>query len=133
MAEEQAIILILGVFNLRPSIPRYVETWDIQLVLQKLQAMGLLCSLSLKELTLKLVMLMVLTQAARVQTLHLLLFGTIHSEKDSFFYLVRGQHIKQCRPKFNMYVVTCKAYAKNNGLYVCKTLKKYIVKTEVQK
>ena len=71
--------LLQGVFNFRLSTPRYAEIWDVQLVLQKLQTIWLLGSLSLKELSLKLVMLMMLSQAARVQTLHLLLFGNIHS------------------------------------------------------
>ncbi|XP_063842205.1 uncharacterized protein LOC135089945 [Scylla paramamosain] len=31
--------LLRGVFNLRPSKPRYTETWNVKLVLQKLRTM----------------------------------------------------------------------------------------------
>ena len=76
-----------GVFNLRPSAPRDAETLDVQLVVLQLQNMEPLCSLSLKDITLKLVMLMALTQAARIQTLHLLLLGDINIRKDSISVL----------------------------------------------
>lgn len=84
--------LLIGVFNLKLPKPRYSETWDVQLVLEKLKTMVPLCSLQLKELTLKLIMLMTLMQAARVQTLHLLMFeNKISIGKDSLC-LVREQH-----------------------------------------
>ena len=56
--------LLRGIFNLRPPLPRFAETWDVQPVLQHLRTMDPLNSLSLKDLTFKLVMLMALTQAA---------------------------------------------------------------------
>lgn len=61
-----------GNFNLRPPSTRYTETWDVQPVLSLLRSMYPLHILTLKDLSLKLVTLMALTQAARVQTLHLL-------------------------------------------------------------
>ena len=70
--------LMRGIFNLRPSTPRYNDTWDVKSVLDKLRMMEPLHNLPLKDLTLKLVMLLALTQVARVQMLHLLvlfLFG----------------------------------------------------------
>ena len=117
-----------GVFNLRPSTPRYAGTWDVQLVFQKLRTMGPLCSLSLKDLTLKLVMLMALMQAARAQTLHLLLFANIDIKEDSISVWLGG-NIKQCRPKFNVRFVTFKAYGRDSGLCVCEALKMYIART----
>lgn len=118
-----------GIFNLRPSTPRYAETWDVQLVLQQLRNMGPLCSLSLKELTLKLVMLMALTQAARIQTLHLLLLRDINIRKDSISVWLGGS-LKQCRPKFNVRMVNFKVYIKDCNLCVCETLKMFLARTE---
>lgn len=106
-----------GVFKLRPSTPRYAETWDVQLVLHQLRAMEPLCSLSLNELTLKLAMLMALTQAARVQTLRLLLLGDIRIRQD-YICVWLGGNMKQCRPKLNVRAVTFKAYAKDCRLCV---------------
>lgn len=100
-----------GVFNSRPPKPRYSATWDIKLVLEKLRTMEPLCSLQLKELTMKLIMLMAFTQAARVQTLHLLMLENISIGKDSICVWL-GDNIKQCRPKFNVQFMKFKAYPK---------------------
>lgn len=121
--------LLRGVFNLRPSTPRYTDIWDVQLVLQKIRTLGPLCALSLKDLTLKLVMLMALSQAARLQTLHLLLFENIQIKKDSISVWLGG-NVKQCRPKFNLRMVSFKVYTKDSRLCVCETLKMYIARTK---
>lgn len=118
-----------GVFNLRPPMPKYTETWDVQPVLQKLRSMFPLHTLSLKELTLKLVMLMALTQAARVQTLHLLVLSGIRIGKDSISVRLGG-NIKQCRPNFNVQMLTFHSYSKDASLCVCETLQTYLIRTE---
>lgn len=118
-----------GVFNLRPSVPRYTRTWDVQQVLQHLRTMEPLSSLSLKDLTLKLVMLMALTQAARIQTLHCLLRRNINFEQDSVCVWF-GETLKQCRPRFNVRFVTFKPYSTDIRLCVCETLKMYIARTD---
>lgn len=118
-----------GVFNLRPSMPRYAATWDVTLVLQWIRNKEPLHSLLLKDLTLKLVMLMALTQAARIQTLHLLILRNIHFSEDSVSILLGGS-IKQCRPKFNVRTIEFKAYPKDNRLCVFKTIKMYLERTE---
>lgn len=121
--------LLRGVFNLRPSTPRYADTWDVAPVLQQLRTMAPVHTLRLKELTLKLVMLMSLTQAARVQTLHLLVLKHISIGEDSITLRLGGS-IKQCRPKCNIHVVKFQAYAKDPRLCVLETLKLYIEKTQ---
>ena len=45
--------LIKGIFNVRPPIPRYSSTWDVQLVLNFLQTQGKSEALPLKMLTKK--------------------------------------------------------------------------------
>lgn len=61
-----------GVHNIRPTRPRYSGTWDISLVLQQLRKWSPVKTLSLKHLTLKLTMLIALTNAARAQSIHLI-------------------------------------------------------------
>ena len=61
-----------GVFNSRPTKPRYPYTWDVDKVLNYLKTLSPVRQLSLKDLTLKLRMLIVLTNAARVQSVHML-------------------------------------------------------------
>lgn len=121
--------LMRGIFNLKPSRPRYQDTWDVKPVLTKLKMMEPLETLSLKELTLKLVMLMALTQAARVQTLHLLVLKNISIMEDSISICLGG-NIKQCRPGFNIQFVRFVAYTKDQSLCVCRTLRTYLGKTE---
>ena len=57
--------LIKGIFNVRPPIPRYSSTWDVQLVLNFLQTKGKSETLPLKMLTLKIVFLLAITRPSR--------------------------------------------------------------------
>ena len=57
--------LIKGIFNVRPPIPRYSNTWDVQRVLNFLQSRGKSETLSLKWLTLKSVFLLAITRPSR--------------------------------------------------------------------
>ena len=54
-----------GAYHVRPPLPRYAATWDVQVVLQCIEGLGPSCSLSLKLLTFKLAMLMALTRPSR--------------------------------------------------------------------
>lgn len=57
--------LLKGTFHLRPPLPQYSSTWDVNVVLQYLKGLGLTTTLSLKALTHKLVMLLALTRPSR--------------------------------------------------------------------
>ena len=52
--------LMKGIFNLRPPCPRYVQMWDVSVVLRYLKYLLPAPLLSMRNLTLKLVMLMAL-------------------------------------------------------------------------
>ncbi|XP_074034042.1 uncharacterized protein [Leptinotarsa decemlineata] len=58
-----------GIFRSRPTFPKYNETWDPNPVLAYLSTLSPLESLTLKNLTIKLVVLLALATAQRVQTL----------------------------------------------------------------
>mgnify|MGYP000435841320 CR=1 FL=1 len=58
-----------GLFNQKPALPRYTETWDPQIVLNYLKTFPAFDSMSLKQLTLKLLMLIARLSAQRIQTL----------------------------------------------------------------
>ena len=57
--------LLKGAFHKRPPLPRYSSTWDVNVVLQHLKGLGPSSDLPLKQLTLKLVMLLALTRPSR--------------------------------------------------------------------
>ena len=61
--------LLAGMFNQKPPIPRYVETWDVNAVLGTIKAMGDNTYLNDKDLTQKLAMLLALTNVTRAQEL----------------------------------------------------------------
>ena len=62
--------LMKGIFNLRPSCPRHVQTWDVSVVLHYLKFLSPAPLLSMKNLTLKLAMLMALISLSRANLLH---------------------------------------------------------------
>ena len=58
--------LLKGVFNLRPPLPSYSTTWDVDPVLSFIGKLGPKESLSLKDLSLKLGFLLPVTSMDRV-------------------------------------------------------------------
>lgn len=73
LAEDYRIRrLFKGISNLRPSAPRYDETWDPAIVLNYIRSLGANASLDLPTLTAKLATLLALVTAHRLQTLSLI-------------------------------------------------------------
>ena len=106
-----------GVFVLRPPKPRYTYIWDVNLVLTYLRKLSPVKYLKLKELTLKLSMLMALTQAARVQTLHLLTVNSFRETKQEFVFQLL-EALKQNRPSINVVYASFKAYPSDRRLCI---------------
>ena len=77
-----------GVFNLRPPIPRYTHIWDVRPVLNYLRSLSPIQMLSLKQLTIKLCMLLALVSTQRCQTLHKLRIDKCQSNQIVSFLLL---------------------------------------------
>ena len=60
-----------GVFESRPTVSRYTETWDVGTVLRHLKTIPNAKDATLKDLTLETVMLVSLVSAQRGQTIHM--------------------------------------------------------------
>ena len=60
------------VFEQKPSLPRYAVIWYVNQVLNRLRSYPSIECISLKELTLKVVMLLALLTSQRTQTIHCL-------------------------------------------------------------
>ena len=60
-----------GIYELRPSLPRYTATWDLSSVLNYFRKGASVSALSLKELTLQLTFLLTLLSLQRCQTVKL--------------------------------------------------------------
>ncbi|CAG2190553.1 unnamed protein product [Mytilus edulis] len=122
------IRFLKGVYNLRPSEPRYSETWDVSKVFNFLRKLSPVKYISLKDLTLKLVMLIVLSTACRTQSLFLLCLDNLVKGKDSYTLFYSGL-LKQNRPGFNVHFVELFAYPPDRRLCVFTVLKEYLMRT----
>ena len=60
--------LLRGMFNIRPSIPKHVNTYDVDVVLQYLKGLGDADAIPFKMLTSRLVTLLCLLSGQRDQT-----------------------------------------------------------------
>ena len=75
-------------YKQRPSFPRYVVTWDVGKVLNFLARWHPPSSLSLKQLTLKTVMLIALTSSDRAQTIHALRVDRVSSTPEGLEFVI---------------------------------------------
>lgn len=69
--------LFKGIFKLRPSRPKYNDTWDPSIVLHFVEKWYPLQELTFDKLTKKLVILLALTTAQRIQTLSVIRLNNI--------------------------------------------------------
>lgn len=95
-----------GTFNLRPALPRYVHTWDVSVVINYLKSQSPTEELSLKQITLKLAMLMALLSGQRAQSLQLLDIRKMNQTSD-FVVFVIDQLVKQTRPGYQTLYTRC--------------------------
>ena len=97
-------------------------------MLHYLQGLSPVGTLKLKELTLKLVTLILLVSGQRGQTVHLLDLSNMRVSTDSYTFLFT-KLLKQTRPGFSNPAVTLTAF-RDSRLCVVTTLKEYISRTE---
>lgn len=83
---------------------------------------------SLKELTCKLCMLICLTCAARVQTVHALNLNCMQMKKSSFIFNFNSL-LKTCRPGFRRPNIVLKAYPADRRLCFYTVLVEYLKRT----
>lgn len=74
--------LLKGMFNERPPQPKYSDTWDVEVVLDRLKVLPNNEQLPLKDLSLKLVMLLALSTASRSSELHKLKLSEMMDKGD---------------------------------------------------
>lgn len=119
-----------GVFNIRPSLPRYATTgtWDLNVILDFLYTLSPVNELSLKMLTYKLTMLLCVLSGQRSQSVHL--FDVINMQLSySRVEFVIPDCTKTSRPGFHNGVFEYQAYAPNRRLCVVTVLKEYLKRT----
>lgn len=115
-----------GIFNTRPSLPRYVQTWDPDVALCKLDREY--STQSLPSLSKKLVFLMTLLAGQRVSTIGGIKLQDVHLGKDKVTVVISNL-VKQSNPGNHQRPLTFHKFAVNGNLCVVTLLKKYIEMT----
>ena len=121
---------IKGIFECRPYLPRYQETWDVTVVLAYLAKLGPPEKLSMKNLTLKVVMLMALLSVQRRQTLHTLSVDCMQISSDKCVFFINSL-LKTSRPGRHLACIEFQAYAPDVSLCIAKHLQQYLKRTDI--
>lgn len=115
-----------GVFNKRPSLPKYNSLWDVSVIIRFLEQSP---CVSLLMLSGKLCILFLLLTAQRCQTLHLVKLQDIIFSSESVTFKV-PHLLKQSRPGHHLSDIVLRAYSQNEALCIVHTLKEYIERTK---
>ena len=118
-----------GIFKIKPPTPRYKTTWDPHIVLNYLSPLGTGDKLTLKLLSMKLLMLTALVSAQRGQSLHMLDIRFMKEGETQFEFLL-PEHFKQSRPGYKPPSVMLKAYPTDKTLCVVSHVKEYLRRTK---
>ena len=118
-----------GVFQLRPALPRYTNTWDVGIVIKYLCSMEPAAELTMEHLTKKLTMLLALLSGHRTQTLTKLKTDcmVLTSEKCSF---VIPDLLKHTKPGSHQKPIVISAYPTDKRLCIVSVLRIYLEKTK---
>ena len=119
-----------GIYELRPSLPRYTATWDLSTVLNYFRKGASVSVLSLKELTLKLTFLLTLLSGQRCQTVKFFSIKNMEPPDLKCIFVIT-EKVKQSRVGTHLKAVEFLAYPEDEKLCVIKHLQEYIKKTQV--
>ena len=117
-----------GVFNSRPQLPRYSMTWDVNIVLTFLKNWAPAESLSLKQLSLKTTLLLLILSSQRGQTVLNFQIDTMKWSKYKVTFPIHCV-LKTTRPGSHISEVAYKAFPVDKRLCVVTYVKAYIDRT----
>ena len=118
--------LLAGIFNLRPPQPRYVFTWDVEIVLQYIRTHWYDNSpLNNADLTCKLTTLLALTTDSRASLIQHLNTEFIAKDNDRYIFYFSKLH-KSWRKCQTPPTMTYFAFGEDKALCVMETLNEYI-------
>lgn len=119
---------VKGVFESRPSLPRYKEIWDVNSVLKVLATWTLGVDLSLRDMSWKLTMLLALLSGQRVQTLKALTLTSMTLTANKCVFTIETP-LKTTRPGKHLGRIEFLAYEPDRNLCVVQHLQAYIDRT----
>eukprot|EP00794_Sanderia_malayensis_P006395 gene6395-7129_t len=118
-----------GVFNTRPALTKYTEIWDISTVLTYIKTLYPLEKICLKELTLKVVMLLAIISSQRCQTLHALQTQDMVVTDSKVVFIVKSL-LKTSRPGQKETKIELQAYNGDKSLCPVQSIFEYLSRTE---
>ena len=115
-----------GVFNLRPSLPRYVFTWNPETVLKHLDVDS--SKLNILELSRKVVFLVALLSGQRLSTIANLKYSDVKINGSTISIAVGV--VKQTRPGFSQKPISFQKFSEKPHLCVFTQLQQYLDRTK---
>ena len=120
--------LMKGVFESRPTLPRYNSIWNLSTVLDFIKTLGPNEELSLKNVTLKCVTLVALLSGQRCQTIHALRISGMKETNGQIRFDISTLP-KTSKPGKHQEPLTFKPYTYDSQLCVVKCLQPYVKQT----
>ena len=119
---------MMGIFEIRPVLPKYSEIWDVNVVLNYLKTYNQVDKITIKELTVKLTMLLCLTTGHRGQTIHKMNVHEIQELPDRYIITIR-EKLKTTTPGKHLEPIDLFEFPEDESICVVKTLKEYLQRT----
>ena len=129
--EEPLVIRFMkSIYNTRPSLPRYTETWDVSRVLTFLEAWSPGRFLSRRQLSFKLATLLILVSGQRVQTIHALNINNMYIDDNSVTFTLDTLIKQSSVHNLSGRTIVIPKYDKNKKICPVTCLKQYLKRTE---
>lgn len=121
--------VMTGIRNRRPPTTRYHSTWDVDVVLALLRTWTPVRKMTLKTLSYKLAMLMLLTSCQRVQTLATLKVGDLFWAPDGRSVTFRLTELLKHSRRGTLGLIHFSEFSSSRDLCVITVLKEYLSRT----
>lgn len=130
MSKEKVLVRAMrGAFNARPALPRYKDTWDVNILINYLRSLPENKDLTLRILSMKLAILFLLLLGQRLQTLTVLDTRNI-LVTDAQIRVAFGDLLKNSRPNYHLAPQILKAYPNEKKLCIVQTYNFFLEKTK---
>ena len=121
-------LFMKGIFHLKPVLPKTNYTWDVKKVLLFMKQLDN-NNITLRLLSIKLALLLILVTGQRCQTLFSINIENIEITPE-YIKLRIGDILKQTRPKYHLGEIYIEPFTENVNICAVKTLECYLKKTK---
>lgn len=122
-------LFLKGIYNLRPTVPRYTSIWDAGIVVAFLKSWSPAKRLPLNRLAPKLAMLILLVSGQRPQVLPVLSTRAMDISATSVRFALDHSDLKQSRPGYKPELIVLKKYPADKRVCVYHYLTTYLHRT----